>query len=93
MNITSIAFPVLIAGIPAFVGAFFVVRYFRQKKMSVGASSLILGLAAGTVLVYVMPEGRISRGDYSVMVPAVLTICIIVGAVCGFVSRRRRNSS
>jgi hypothetical protein len=94
MNITPIAFAVLLAGIPAFAGAYLFVGYFGHKKMSAGISILVFGLAVGFTIVYFMPEARFSRGgDHRVTVPWVLVISIVAGAIVGFVSRCRGKHS
>lgn len=93
MNITPIATSLLLAGIPAFAGMYFIVGYFGYKKVSTGVSGLVFGITLGIALMYFMPEGRISRGDYTVTVPWVLGVCIAFGALSGFITRSRNKVS
>ena len=93
MKITPIVFPFLLAGIPAFVGAYLLVGYFGHKKASTGVSGLVFGIAMGAAIMYFMPEGRISHEDYIVNVPWILGICIVLGAAVGFIARRRDKIS
>ena len=93
MNIASVTLSVLLVGLPAFAGGYLIVRYFGHKRLSSGISMLIFAIAMGGGLALLLPEGRLSGGTYLFTAPGALVIFIILGAVFGFLSKRRGNGS
>lgn len=90
MNITSIAFSVLLVGVPVFTGIFFLVAYFGSNRAASGASMLIFGAAVSFVFMRYMPEGRMTGGDFFFTVPWVLVVALASGAIAGLVKRRQK---
>ena len=93
MNLTTISVSTLLVGIPAFAGAFLVVSYFGQQRLSSGISMLIFSVAVCVVFAIYAPEARISQGDFGLTAPGALVLGILLGGLAGFISRRGRNNS
>ena len=94
MNVGTIGLSILLVGIPLFIGSFFLVRYFGQSKASVGASGLIAGIASACVIAFFMGETRLIRGgSYIFTIPWVVVLSLLLGAVSGFIARRRDDAS
>lgn len=93
MNIATIGFSILFVGIPLLVGGFFIVRYFGQSRASVGASGLIAGVAAASVIYFFFGEARLPHGgDHGLTLPWVALLCLAIGAVSGYLARRKDNT-
>ena len=90
MNITALAFATIFVGIPTCAGAYFLVCYFGHEKVTNGVAGLLLGIGVSCVLVFIYPESRFSQVDRSILVPWVLGVSFLLGAVSGLVARRRR---
>ena len=94
MNITTVGVSILFAGIPLFVGAFFLVGYFGQQKASVGAAGLIAGIATTCIIAFFVGESRFSKGgDYALTVLWVAGTSLILGAISGFITRKNRGGN
>lgn len=92
MSIIPVAFSVVLVGIPAAAGAYLIVSHFGHRKVSTGVSLLIFAFAVGLTIFYMMPEGRFSGGNNRLIVPLVLAVGLVSGAISGFVSRRRNKN-
>ena len=94
MNVRTIGLSILFVGIPLLIGSFFLVRYFGQNKASVGASGLVAGIASACMMAFFMGDTRLIRGgNYISTIPWVVVVSLLLGAVSGFIARRRNNDS
>ena len=93
MDITTINVSILLVGVPACAGAFFVARYYGSSRVSNGVYLLVLAIGVTFTTLFLLPEGALGRGDYSEVMPWMLVFSGLLGALIGYITKRRRNDS
>jgi hypothetical protein len=83
-------FSLILVGLPAAAGAFIVIRKADSHSLTNGATIIVYAAALAFVFAYYIPEGRLMRAPYALIMPAVLIAGLIVGGIAAFL-RSRRN--
>ena len=91
MNIPTIVFSLLLVGVPACTGTYFVIRYFGSQKVSAGIFLLLLAFGVTFTRLYLLPQTMIGGGDYFMVMPWMLGVSIVVGAALGLLARRDKK--